>query len=140
MPTKEYVDTEPAEWIGYAQRVVRELNQYTGAVIVKEVHPLWLAVVELEKASVKTLPAAANRQPANGGRKLHYPAGPWYRTIWASRKNEIGAAAAWGEVFYQVLLKQIKYVQAGVRPKDLSTNAEYREEVRHIWDPRSRLD
>ena len=58
--------------------VIRQIDAYQGEVIVKGEHPLWLAVVELEKVM----------RPGPKVNKLDPPAAvQWYCCLWASRPN-----------------------------------------------------
>ena len=64
------------------QEVIRQIDLYRGEPIVKGQHPLWLAVVALEKASRK-----CGKDPRGQTvYKLDRPAPSlWYYCLWASR-------------------------------------------------------
>ena len=88
--------------------VIRQIDAYQGEVIVKGEHPLWLAVVELEKVSVRS--KYSTKQP----HRLDRPAArQWFHCIWASREPDPAKAMRIAGVLRKTLVRFLERGESG---------------------------
>lgn len=113
------------------QAVILQIDRYRGETIVKGEHPLWLAIVALERVS-RHSPRSV-RQP----HRLDYPASRhWFYCVWASRAGMLNVppgmsrdeAAASGSLTYHAN-PQLALYWAGVLRATLLSFLERANEI-----------